>query len=108
MQENRAPVSGVGKHVRTLPRTSERAMSAKAFCVHEHAICVVTRTTDRRFAECEFVKIDVDENEETTSYCNVTQMPTFQFYRCLFSLAGVHGAESPFVARSCRRSDTGW
>ena len=28
-----------------------------------------------------FVKIDVDEFEDLSSFCNVTSMPTFQFFR---------------------------
>ena len=31
--------------------------------------------------DAEFVKVDVDENEETTTACNITNMPTFQFYK---------------------------
>jgi len=28
-----------------------------------------------------FVKVDVDENEETAAECNISAMPTFQFYK---------------------------
>jgi len=35
-----------------------------------------------------FVKVDVDENEETAQACGISAMPTFQFYK---SGAKVHG-----------------
>ena len=33
------------------------------------------------FEDCEFVKVDVDKNQDTTAACNITNMPTFQFYK---------------------------
>jgi thioredoxin 1 len=34
-----------------------------------------------KYEDVVFVKVDVDENEETSEYCEITGMPTFQFYR---------------------------
>ena len=39
------------------------------------------RTLAGEFEDCEFVKVDVDENQDTTAACNITNMPTFQFYK---------------------------
>jgi hypothetical protein len=49
--------------------------------------------------ECQFLKVDVDENEETTIACNITNMPTFQFYKVPPSLTHTHS-----LARSLARS----
>jgi hypothetical protein len=49
--------------------------------------------------ECQFLKVDVDENEETTIACNITNMPTFQFYKVPPSLTHTHT-----LARSLSRS----
>lgn len=31
--------------------------------------------------DCEFVKVDVDENEEAAAACGIQAMPTFQVYK---------------------------
>jgi len=31
--------------------------------------------------DCEFVKVDVDANDETAAACGIEAMPTFQFYK---------------------------
>jgi hypothetical protein len=49
--------------------------------------------------ECQFLKVDVDENEETTTACNITNMPTFQFYKVSPSLPPSL-ARSPSLARA--------
>merc|ERR1711918_7866 len=33
------------------------------------------------YPDIEFVKVDVDENEETAQACGISAMPTFQFYK---------------------------
>ena len=33
------------------------------------------------YKEAVFVKVDVDENDETSEHCGIQGMPTFQFYR---------------------------
>merc|ERR1712167_117462 len=33
------------------------------------------------FPDCVFIKVDVDENEETSAACGIQCMPTFQFYK---------------------------
>mmetsp|Transcript_47569 Transcript_47569/g.110319 ORF Transcript_47569/g.110319 Transcript_47569/m.110319 type:complete len:105 (-) Transcript_47569:404-718(-) len=33
------------------------------------------------FPNIVFVKVDVDENEETAAHCGISAMPTFQFYQ---------------------------
>jgi thioredoxin 1 len=38
-------------------------------------------------------KVDVDANEETSSACNVTCMPTFQFYKNGAKLGEFSGAD---------------
>jgi hypothetical protein len=37
-------------------------------------------------------QVDVDEVEELTAACEVTQMPTFQFYRCWACEHAAHSA----------------
>ena len=34
-----------------------------------------------KYTDVIFIKVDVDENVETSEVCNVQGMPTFQFYR---------------------------
>ena len=33
------------------------------------------------FTDVVFIKVDVDENEETAAACGIEAMPTFQFYK---------------------------
>ena len=33
------------------------------------------------YTDCVFIKVDVDENEETAGACGIQAMPTFQFYK---------------------------
>uniref|UniRef100_A0A7S0Z1Y9 Thioredoxin n=1 Tax=Hemiselmis tepida TaxID=464990 RepID=A0A7S0Z1Y9_9CRYP len=33
-----------------------------------------------QFTNCVFIKVDVDDNEETAAACGIKCMPTFQFY----------------------------
>lgn len=40
-----------------------------------------------------FLKIDVDDNEETTSECDVSSMPTFQFYKSQQKIGQFSGAD---------------
>ncbi len=34
-----------------------------------------------QYKDCQFVKVDVDENDETAAACGIEAMPTFQFYK---------------------------
>ncbi|KAL3869266.1 hypothetical protein ACJMK2_041970 [Sinanodonta woodiana] len=40
-----------------------------------------------------FIKVDVDQNEETASSCNINAMPTFQFYKNGQKLEEFSGAD---------------
>ena len=33
------------------------------------------------FTDCQFIKVDVDANEETAAACGINCMPTFQFWK---------------------------
>ena len=33
------------------------------------------------FTDCVFIKVDVDENEETAESCGIQAMPTFKFFK---------------------------
>jgi len=59
--------------------------------MHSHASADVSRSTrcvkyDEQaladeYTHVTFVKVDVDDNNETAAACNVKSMPTFQFFR---------------------------
>jgi len=40
-----------------------------------------------------FLKVDVDENEETTQECDINSMPTFQFYKSQNKVGQFSGAD---------------
>ena len=43
------------------------------------------------YQDVEFVKVDVDENKEVAAHCNISSMPTFQFWRggkCVEAFSG--------------------
>jgi thioredoxin 1 len=41
-----------------------------------------------------FIKVDVDENEETSQECGITAMPTFQFYKNGSKVSEFKGADA--------------
>ena len=47
--------------------------------------CQMIAPTYAKMAEeytgCVFIKVDVDENEETAQACGIQSMPTFQFFK---------------------------
>jgi thioredoxin 1 len=45
------------------------------------------------FPDCEFVKVDVDQNEETSAACKVECMPTFIFYKNGKEVGRMSGAD---------------
>merc|ERR1712216_243581 len=45
------------------------------------------------FTDCVFVKVDVDQNEETSAACGISCMPTFQFYKNGTKVAEIQGAD---------------
>ena len=47
-----------------------------------------------------FLKIDVDDNEETTSELNITAMPTFQFYKSGKKVEQFSGADPKKLSQS--------
>ena len=40
-----------------------------------------------------FLKVDVDDNEETSAHCGITCMPTFQFYKNNIKVHQIEGAD---------------
>ena len=42
-----------------------------------------------------FIKVDVDDNEETSEACGIEGMPTFQFYKGGEKLDQIVGASEP-------------
>ena len=53
-----------------------------------------------------FVKVDVDENEDTAQACGIQSMPTFQFYKSKAKVAEFSGADEEKI-RATIKSHTG-
>merc|ERR1711998_88050 len=51
------------------------------WCPPCQRIAPVFSKLSEEMPEVEFVKVDVDSNEETSAACGISCMPTFQFYR---------------------------
>ena len=47
-----------------------------------------------------FLKVDVDNNEETSSYCGISCMPTFQFYKNNIKVHEIQGADINAIKNS--------
>ncbi len=47
----------------------------------------------KEFPQCEFIKVDVDENQETAMECGVSAMPTFKVYKDKVEVGMVRGAD---------------
>jgi len=45
------------------------------------------------YPDCVFIKVDVDENEETSAACQIKCMPTFQFYKNGSKVEEMSGAD---------------
>ena len=45
------------------------------------------------FAQAEFIKVDVDENQETAAACQVSAMPTFKVFRDKKEVGMIRGAD---------------
>lgn len=45
------------------------------------------------FPQADFVKVDVDENQETAAACGITAMPTFKTYKSGKEVATMKGAD---------------
>ena len=52
-----------------------------------------------------FMKVDVDENEETSEQCNVRSMPTFQFYKNSKKVFEFSGADEKKLEESIVKYD---
>mmetsp|Transcript_25185 Transcript_25185/g.39551 ORF Transcript_25185/g.39551 Transcript_25185/m.39551 type:complete len:92 (-) Transcript_25185:144-419(-) len=48
---------------------------------------------------CNFIKVDVDENEETAAACGIQSMPTFQFYKSGKKVTEFSGADPAKLAQ---------
>ena len=46
------------------------------------------------FPQAEFIKVDVDENQETAAACQVSAMPTFKVFRDKKEVGKQHGIEA--------------
>lgn len=44
--------------------------------------------------DVEFVKVDVDESEDVAAHCNISAMPTFQFYKDGAKVEELRGASA--------------
>jgi thioredoxin 1 len=50
-----------------------------------------------------FLKVDVDDNEETSSHCGISCMPTFQFYKNNIKVHEIEGADISAIQTSIDR-----
>lgn len=48
---------------------------------------------NEKFSNVLFLKVDVDDNEETTAHCEINSMPTFQFYKNEEKIGQFSGAD---------------
>ena len=51
-----------------------------SWCGPCQMIAPVYEKMSKKYTDVDFVKVDVDENEETAEKCEVEAMPTFIFY----------------------------
>ena len=52
------------------------------------------------YAQVTFVKVDIDENQETAAFCGVSSMPTFQFFRSGRLIHTLSGANADALRRA--------
>jgi len=56
----------------------------------------------KEYPQCEFVKVDVDQNKETAQHCGIRAMPTFQLYKAKKLVHQIQGADIPDLRPSSR------
>ena len=76
------------KHIVLVKFTAEWCGPCKR--IHPDFVKIAERETDIIFAE-----VDVDENEETSTECGISAMPTFQFYKDGKMIKSIRGANIP-------------
>lgn len=50
---------------------------------------------DEKHSNIVFVKVDVDENEETAAACSISAMPTFHVYKAKEKVQELRGCDKP-------------
>ena len=55
------------------------------------------------YKEAVFVKVDVDENDETSEHCGIQGMPTFQFYRKQKKIDQIVGANKKNLEETVKK-----
>ncbi|KAK3606138.1 hypothetical protein CHS0354_010767 [Potamilus streckersoni] len=64
-----------------------------AWCGPCQRIAPIFEQMAKDLTDVSFIKVDVDKNEETAAACNISAMPTFQFYKNGNKLEEFSGAD---------------
>ena len=68
-------------------------MIVRSWCGPCQRIAPVYAQLALEFPQCEFIKVDVDENQETAMACQVSAMPTFKVFKDKAEVGMLRGAD---------------